>query len=205
MPRAKIALVDRFRETPGFGLGVFLMSDGPSEKWMQMQIFEDSEEFVESLLHCGIHLKQNYQVWSEYDTGLGRADLIFISDRTMVVVELKKELADESAVAQVLRYAGTFELENVSCVVAAPNFTKGCVSASRAARVHLVKLCLQVSSFAYEGEHPVIAGQDYDDITFAYYPELKEICGKNEQNSDREGSLLCRVGNESVADTASCI
>ena len=205
MPRAKIALVDRFRETPGFGLGVFLMSDGPSEKWMQMQIFDNSEEFVESLVDYGIHLKQNYQVWSEYDTGLGRADLIFVSDRTMVVVELKKELADESAVAQVLRYAGTFQYGfKVSCVVAAPNFTKGCVSASTAGGVHLVKLCAQVVSFAYY-PNASIPHEDHDDITFAYYPELKEICGKNEQNSDREGSLLCRVGNESVADTASCI
>lgn len=117
---------------------------GPSEAWIRDAAYERPFALLRSIPRLeGIPIS-TVRRYREYAVPSGRIDLLLVAPQLVVIVEFKADLADESAVAQVLRYTGHFKalaydhLGRLIPVVAASRFTVGAQSAAFAANVVLL-------------------------------------------------------------------
>jgi RecB family endonuclease NucS len=120
---------------------------GPSEAWLRDAIALDPFGLLEHM-HTLYQQRDSYadgvKASTEVHTDAGRIDVLLAWPGHLVIVECKRDRADEGAVAQVLRYAGAMARfsgpAQIDCVVAAQTFTHGARFAAQAARVVLIEV-----------------------------------------------------------------
>ncbi len=94
-----------------------------------------------------------YRVFREYTTGAGRCDLLLVWEGGAAIIEFKRQRADESAVAQCLRYCGAIYAKlgfKPESVVAAPEFTDNALSAALGSGTICVTTDADASAFAIQ-------------------------------------------------------
>lgn len=122
------------------------MSDryGPSEAWYRDYFHgEGAWTIVDQLVGNGLgHRPDSMTTFREYHTVAGPIDLLIAFSRALIVVEFKRDVADESAVAQVLRYQGALVAALVTvpifAVVIAPAFTEKALFAASVSDVSML-------------------------------------------------------------------
>ncbi len=112
-------------------------ADKPLESWLRDAIFDNPWDLLQEAFPEDFEADSIPSIirWKEFRTGAGRIDLLMAYPGRVVVVELKRELIDEGAVAQCLRYVGAVRTEfyllgdhagsKISGLVAAPKITDG--------------------------------------------------------------------------------
>lgn len=118
---------------------------GPSEAWMRDVIAFDPWDLLDTALTSAMlgEYGGRWRVWSEFPTPAGRIDLLVAWPAHMAVIEFKREIAEEDAIAQVLRYCGSLESDpavRIHAIVAAPQFSEAALYAADGAGVRVVML-----------------------------------------------------------------
>jgi hypothetical protein len=128
----------------------------PLETWYRDTVFNNLSIIAEAMAETLPVEPGSMEAQREMSCEAGRIDL-FIRYVTRgqqwrnmwdyAIVEFKRDIADESAIAQVLRYCGCLRTHLdrwVSAIVCAPGFTKGAVWAASVAEVLLVEMRVNI-------------------------------------------------------------
>jgi hypothetical protein len=149
------------------------MSDRPLESWLRDAIFEHPWDvlrfcFPEDFPHDSV---PKIWRWKEFQTSAGRVDVLCAYLGRLVVVEVKRDLADENSVAQCLRYMGSIAWEyfgrvswaQISGIVAAPRITNNGLLAMETCDVSFCPLSPAVTV----GEYPDFVPPDATNLRLA--------------------------------------
>ncbi len=173
------------------------MSDRPFESWIRDAIFDDPLQIVRLLR---VATPAQVTCWREFQVECGRIDVLIAWEDHAVIVEVKRDVADEGAVAQVLRYRGAVDVHLTygHSVVVAPRFTAGARYAALAADVYLITASPMVK-----------LAEDMDDAPYdeSLYAELRKVThpgvvpvvesGESSQSSDDLPALVRRDSERS--------
>ena len=80
------------------------MSDYPRESVIRDAIFDDPIRLLDTLPLANYPSDGCVWAWREFQVECGRIDVVIAWPKSVVAIEVKREIADEAAVAQVLRY-----------------------------------------------------------------------------------------------------
>ena len=152
-------------------------NDLPSEGFLRNLFFDDPWPIVRKLFDPDDR-PETLKRYREFQTAAGSIDLLLVWERSVLVIEFKRESIDEGAVAQCLRYMGAMGAEfgfgsNIlRGVVIAPGITRNGQFASQAAgvsylRARFVAAVDEIEWISSDRKEP------RDEITYLVYPELK--------------------------------
>jgi hypothetical protein len=185
--------------------------EGPSEAWYREAFMKNPELLFQMLEEAGVTFySSDGQMWKEYNTPAGRIDLLVALPNVLIVIEFKRDIADESAVAQCLRYMGALESVGVETrgVVAASGFTKGALWAASAARLFCISLDPMVSFTSHEALdlNDPISEVVADELQRVCWPEIYDGSLTNiKEVADSEAPIVSvlpgRLATESEAST----